>query len=50
MRILLTGASSFSGLWIARMLAEAGHEVVAALRSTVYDDPLRQTRIDQAAK
>ncbi len=29
------------------MLAEAGHEVVAALRSSAYDDPLRQTRIEQ---
>lgn len=32
------------------MLAEAGHEVVAALRSTAYDDPLRQTRIHQVAR
>lgn len=33
MRILLTGASSFTGLWFARALAEAGHHVVAPLRS-----------------
>jgi UDP-glucose 4-epimerase len=32
MRIMLTGASSFTGTWFARMLAEAGHEVVAPLR------------------
>lgn len=32
MRILLTGASSFTGLWFARKLAAAGHEVVAPLR------------------
>jgi nucleoside-diphosphate-sugar epimerase len=31
-RILFTGASSFTGCWIARELASAGHEVVAALR------------------
>lgn len=32
MRILLTGASSFTGTWFATALARAGHEVVAALR------------------
>jgi UDP-glucose 4-epimerase len=31
-RILLTGASSFTGLWFARSLAAAGHTVVAPLR------------------
>lgn len=31
-RILLTGGSSFTGLWIGEALAAAGHEVVAALR------------------
>lgn len=30
-RILLTGASSFTGLWIAEALAGAGHEVVVPL-------------------
>jgi nucleoside-diphosphate-sugar epimerase len=33
MRILLTGASSFTGFWFAKALAEAGHEVTAALAS-----------------
>lgn len=39
MKILLTGASSFSGMWIAEKLAAAGHEVVAPLRSApaAYD-------------
>lgn len=32
MRILLTGASSFTGAWFARALSEAGHEVIAPLR------------------
>ncbi len=32
MRILLTGASSFTGAWFARMLAHEEGEVVAALR------------------
>ncbi|HEV2303716.1 MAG TPA: NAD(P)-dependent oxidoreductase [Stellaceae bacterium] len=33
MRILLTGASSFTGFWFAKSLAEAGHQVTAALAS-----------------
>jgi UDP-glucose 4-epimerase len=32
LRILLTGASSFTGLWFARSLAAARHHVVASLR------------------
>lgn len=32
MKILLTGASSFTGLWFARALHAAGHHVVAPLR------------------
>jgi UDP-glucose 4-epimerase len=32
-RILLTGASSFTGLWFARSLAAAGHTVVAPLKA-----------------
>jgi nucleoside-diphosphate-sugar epimerase len=50
MRILLTGASSFSGLWFARMLAEAGHTVLAALRSSGYEDALRLARAERAAQ
>lgn len=34
MKILLTGASSFTGFWFARQLGQAGHEVVAALRGS----------------
>jgi UDP-glucose 4-epimerase len=50
MRLLLTGISSFTGLWFARALTQAGHEVVAPLRASgVYADPLRQGRIDAAA-
>jgi UDP-glucose 4-epimerase len=32
MRVLLTGASSFTGYWFARELRQAGHEVVATFR------------------
>ena len=32
MRILLTGASSFTGYWFVRELIAAGHHVVAAFR------------------
>jgi len=47
MRILFTGASSFSGLWFARALKAAGHTVVTPLRGATYDDPLRASRVDQ---
>ena len=33
MRVLLTGATSFTGMWFAETLAADGHEVVAAIRS-----------------
>lgn len=47
MKILFTGASSFTGLWFVRELAAAGHEVVATFRaeSLQYADPLRATRV-----
>lgn len=46
MRILLTGASSFTGLWFARALAANGHEVVAPLRVANYSD-LRGRRVTE---
>jgi nucleoside-diphosphate-sugar epimerase len=36
-RILLTGGSSFTGLWFARGLAAAGHTVVAPLKAAAGD-------------
>lgn len=35
MKILLTGASSFTGTWFATTLRAAGHDVVATLQGTV---------------
>jgi nucleoside-diphosphate-sugar epimerase len=49
LRILLTGASSFTGMWFAEALARAGHSVVAVGRGTSYADPLRQTRMARVA-
>jgi len=49
-RILLTGASSFTGLWIAEALAEAGHEVVSPLTRGEGDYPgLRGERVARLA-
>jgi nucleoside-diphosphate-sugar epimerase len=46
--ILLTGASSFSGLWIAEALAAAGHRVVAPLRRREEDySGLRLARVQR---
>jgi nucleoside-diphosphate-sugar epimerase len=50
MRVLFTGVSSFTGLWFARALQAAGCEVVAPLRASAYDDPLRRARLAEAAK
>jgi UDP-glucose 4-epimerase len=48
-RILLTGASSFTGMWFVEALARAGHTVVAVARAESYSDPLRQARMDRVA-
>ena len=47
MRILLTGASSFTGYWFAHALAKAGHEVVAPLLGAVssYTEGARAERV-----
>lgn len=44
MRILLTGGSSFTGLWFARSLAARGHTVVAPLKASGYSG-LRGSRV-----
>ena len=45
MKILLTGASSFTGAWFARILAERGHEVHGALQRPIAEyGPAQQAR------
>lgn len=50
MKILFTGASSFTGCWFVRELARSGHEVVATFRQAPdnYPDPLRRERASTA--
>jgi UDP-glucose 4-epimerase len=50
-KILFTGASSFTGFWFARELAAAGHTVVATLRGA-FDSysGLRSTRVKHLSK
>lgn len=48
MRILLTGASSMTGMWFAQELATAGHEVLATFTresADAYGDDLRGRRV-----
>jgi nucleoside-diphosphate-sugar epimerase len=44
LRVLITGASSFTGSWFARGLAAAGHDVTATFRQREYDG-LRGERV-----
>lgn len=47
MKILLTGASSFTGFWFARALADAGHDLVMALPRALDDyEGTRRARVD----
>jgi len=47
MKILFTGASSFTGFWFIRELAAAGHEVFGVFRrpSDEYPEELRRRRV-----
>ncbi len=48
MKILFTGASSFTGYWFVKSLAHAGHDVVCPLTGTAeaYQD-IRRQRVEQ---
>ena len=51
MRILLTGGSSFTGLWFARSLAAAGHTIVAPLKGLTSDySGLRGQRVAELSR
>jgi nucleoside-diphosphate-sugar epimerase len=47
MKVLFTGASSFTGFWFVRELARAGHEVAATFSTTEASyDGVRRARVD----
>jgi UDP-glucose 4-epimerase len=48
MKILFTGASSFTGYWFVKTLAAAGHEIVCPLRGTPDQyDGVRKLRVEK---
>jgi UDP-glucose 4-epimerase len=52
MKVLFTGASSFTGFWFVRELAIAGHQVTTVFRKTVgeYADKVRRERVSLASE
>lgn len=52
MRILITGASSFTGFWFVRQLIQAGHEVAAIFRGRSIEDytDVRAQRVAELTK
>ena len=52
MKILLTGASSFTGFWFARELARRGNDVVCPLTKSALDDyaSIRRERLELLAR
>lgn len=48
MKILFTGASSFTGYWFVKELAAAGHDITATFRGSVEDyDNIRSVRVNR---
>ena len=49
MKILMTGASSFTGYWFAKVLAKAGHEVIATMQKNSVEDyeGIRKKRVEE---
>ena len=51
MKILFTGASSFTGCWFASELARRGHEVVVVLRSALEKyQGIRRERVERVVR
>lgn len=51
MKILLTGASSFTGHWFVRELASAGHEVTAIFRRKLAEyEGVRRERVERLSE
>lgn len=52
MKILLTGASSFTGFWFTKTLSESGHQIVTPLKSNIdsYAEGVRATRVKNLKK
>ena len=51
MKVLFTGASSFTGYWFVKELAQAGHEVVATFRGSPQSySSVRKTRVNGLAE
>jgi len=53
MNALLTGSSSFTGLWFVRALTDSGRTVVATMTRSdpkAYDDPLRALRVREVER
>jgi nucleoside-diphosphate-sugar epimerase len=44
MKILFTGASSFTGFWFVNLLSAAGHEIVCPLTKDLPDYPETRSR------
>lgn len=51
MKILFTGASSFSGMWFVKALVDSGHEVIPVLRFPYHTyNGIRKARVDELLK
>ena len=51
MKILFTGASSFTGYWFVKELHEAGHKVTAVFRKDPKEyEGIRKERVDEVLK
>ena len=51
MKVILTGASSFSGMWLAKELTAAGHDVIALIRRRPEEyQGVRKKRVEYVSK